>query len=236
MSKIFQATNVGKVRKNNEDALLVIGNETFVAADGMGGEAAGEVASQMLIETVKSFLEDRPEPVDEKILSNAILKANGRIIETARRNPNYRGMGTTATILHIYDNHAYYAHVGDSRLYRMRNHQLEQITQDHSFVEELVRRGELTHEQAQIHPMKNILTQAVGAMSEIQIDADNFPVESGDIFLLCTDGLTNMVDDNDIAEILLTSNNPADDLIETALENGGHDNVTVIVVGVCPEG
>lgn len=232
MSKIFQATHVGKVRKNNEDSLIVIEPETFVTADGMGGQAAGEVASKILVETVKNFLPLVPEPWNEEILSKSIRKANAKVLQAANENKNYRGMGTTATILHIYKNRAYYAHIGDSRIYRVRNKLLEQITEDHSYVESLVRRGEITPEQARVHPMKNILTQAVGADEDITIDTGNFRVDFDDIFLLCTDGLTNMVEDENILKILLESSNPADDLIQAALDGGGHDNISVIVVKV----
>ena len=228
--KVYQCTNVGKVRKNNEDSLLVTEPNIFVAADGMGGAAAGEVASKILVDTVKNFLANVSEPLDEKVLSKAILKSNAAILREAKENPNLRGMGTTATILHIYKNLAYFAHVGDSRLYRLKNSALEQMTLDHSYVESLVRSGELTPAQAKVHPMKNILTQAVGAMEDIQVETGNFKVDGGEKFLLCTDGLTNMVDDDDIKNILIESNNPAEDLINAALDNGGHDNVTAIVI------
>ena len=232
MSKVYHATHVGKVRKNNEDALIFIEPETFVVADGMGGAAAGEIASQMLVDTAKNFLPNVPEPWSEDILKKTILKANASILRTAAENENYRGMGTTATILHIYDGRAYFAHVGDSRIYRLKNNQLEQITEDHSYVEELVRRGELTPEEARFHPLKNLLTQAVGVIEEIEVDTASFPVESGDIFLLCTDGLTNMISDETIAEILRESASPVDDLIAAALQNGGHDNISAIVAVV----
>ena len=232
MTRIFQATHVGKVRHNNEDSLAVIEPETFIVADGMGGASAGEVASQMLVETVKEFLAETPPIWDEKILSQAIVLANRKILELARRNEDYRGMGTTATLLSLNDKRAYFAHVGDSRIYRLRNNFLEQITEDHSYVETLVRRGELTPEAARVHPMKNVLTQAVGAMDELNIDAANFLIENGDTYLLCTDGLTNMVDDDAVAKILKTAGNPADALIDAALSAGGKDNVSVIVVGV----
>lgn len=232
MSKVYQATNVGKVRKNNEDSLIVIEPEIFVVADGMGGQAAGEIASKILVDTAKNFLPLLPEPLDEEILTKSILKANAKILQTARENKNYRGMGTTATMLHFYKNRAYYAHIGDSRLYRVRNKKLEQITEDHSYVETLVRRGELTPEEARVHPMKNILTQAVGADENISVDSGSLRLDTEDNFLLCTDGLTNMVMDEDILKILLESENPADDLINSALNNGGHDNISVIVVKV----
>ncbi len=230
--KVYQKTHVGKVRKNNEDSLLVAEPNIFVAADGMGGAAAGEIASGMLIDTVKNFLSTIPEPFDENILSKAILKANAEILREAKKNPQLRGMGTTATILHLNKDQAYYAHLGDSRLYRLRNSALKQMTIDHSYVELLVALGELTPEQARIHPMKNLLTQAVGVTEEIEIDAGNFKVESGDIFLLCTDGLTNMIDDSQIEKILMNAQkDPAEDLINAALEEGGHDNITAIVIG-----
>ena len=232
MAKVFQATHVGKVRANNEDALIVIEPGTFVVADGMGGAQAGEVASQMLVDTVKNFLSKNPAPWDEKILSQAILLANDKILNKARLNPELRSMGTTATLLSIDGGKAYFAHVGDSRLYLLRNKYFAQITEDHSYVETLVRQGEITHEEARIHPMKNVLIQAVGAVPEIEIDAANFSVQSGDIFLLCTDGLTNMVEDELIAKILLSASNPADALVDAALEAGGKDNVSVIVAGV----
>lgn len=230
--KVYQKTHVGKVRKNNEDSLLVTEPNIFVAADGMGGAAAGEIASKLLVDTVKNFLSNIPEPLDEKILSKSILKASAKIINETYKNPDLRGMGTTATILHIYNGQAYFAHVGDSRLYRLKNSFLEQITLDHSYVETLVRNGELTPEQARVHPMKNILTQAVGATSDIDVETGNFKIEGGEIFLLCTDGLTNMVEDADIKKILVESQSPAEDLIQAALDNGGHDNITAVVVCV----
>lgn len=232
MAKLFQATHVGKVRSNNEDALTVIEPETFVVADGMGGARAGEVASQTLVETVRNFLRKNPLPWNEKILSQAILLANDKILNLARQNEEYSGMGTTATILSLDDKRAYFAHVGDSRLYRLRGGVLKQITEDHSYVGLLIRRGELTAEEAHIHPMRNVLLQAVGAIPELFVDALSFDAESGDTFLLCTDGLTNMVDDATIAEILKSASNPADALIDAALQGGGKDNVTVIVAGV----
>ena len=232
MAKVFQATHVGKVRYNNEDSLIVIEPEIFVVADGMGGAQAGEVASQMLVDTVKNFLAETPRPYDEKILARAIHLANEKILNTAQRYEEYHGMGTTATILSLHDGRGYFAHVGDSRLYLLRGNIFKQITEDHSYVETLVRRGELTAEEARVHPMKNVLIQAVGAMTNLFIDEGNFTVERGDIFLLCTDGLTNMVDDADIKKILQNAENPAATLIDAALNAGGRDNVTVIVAGV----
>ena len=232
MAKVYQATHVGKVRNNNEDSLTVIEPETYVVADGMGGAQAGEVASRILIDTVRNFLSKMPRPWDEEILSQAILLANDKILNAARRHEEYQGMGTTATILSLDGRQAYFAHVGDSRIYLFRKNSFSQITEDHSYVETLVRRGELTAQEARIHPMKNVLTQAVGAMANLHIDTGSFQAEHGDLFLLCTDGLTNMIDDAGIAKILKTAAKPADALIEAALNAGGKDNVSVIVAGV----
>ena len=234
MTKYDQATNVGLVRKQNEDSIAVIEPDTFIVADGMGGQAAGEVASQMLIETVRNELNNAPLPWNEETLRAAISKANENILSEAKSHSEYEGMGTTATLLHIAQpketqpqiitQRAFYAHVGDDNL--------KQITRDHSYVEDLVLKGEITEEEARNHPMKNVLTQAVGAMSDINIDVGSFKVKSGEVYLLCTDGLTNMVADEEIFNILHSTKNPADDLIEAALRNGGKDNVSVIVVGI----
>ena len=233
---------MGLIRKQNEDSIAVIEPETFVVADGMGGQNAGEVASQMLVNIVKSELQSNNQNWNDEILAAAILKANEIIYKESQENPEHRGMGTTATILHISEpketqpqittQMAYYAHVGDSRLYKLTGNNLKQITQDHSYVEDLVRRGEISSEEARNHPMKNMLTQAVGAMPEIIIDSGNFKVNQGDVFLLCSDGLTNMVDESEIAKILQTTKNPADALIEAALSHGGKDNISVIIVGI----
>ena len=198
----------------------------------MGGASAGEVASSMLVESVKNFLTNSPAPWDETTLARAITRANEDIWNLSRQNEEYRGMGTTATILYLDGIRACFAHVGDSRLYLLRGNSFKQMTEDHSYVETLVRRGELTAGEARNHPMKNVLTQAVGAVTNLQIDTASFQAEPGDLFLLCSDGLTNMVDDVSIAKILKTAANPADALIEAALNAGGKDNISVIVAGV----
>ncbi len=242
MTKYYQATNVGKIRKQNEDSIAIIEPETFIVADGMGGQAAGEVASRILIETVERELKTASLPYNEEILKNAILKANENILSEVEKNSEYEGMGTTATILHVAEpkeiqpqittQTAFFAHIGDSRLYKLERDGLKQITQDHSYVEDLVRRGEISEEQARVHPMKNVLIQAVGAEKNISVDVGQFRVNNGDVYLLCTDGLTNMVSDEEISKILHETKNPADDLVEAALNHGGKDNVSVIVVGI----
>ena len=232
MTKHYEATHAGLVRSHNEDAFAIIEPETYLVADGMGGQAAGEVASRMLVDSIRSFLSNTPSPWNEDTLKYSIIEAGNRIYDAAQDRREYHGMGTTATMLHLEGNRACYAHVGDSRLYRFKNDRLEQLTDDHSYVETLVRNGELSEAAARIHPMKNYLTQAVGAMLDIKVDSGSFKVEPEDVFLLCTDGLTNMVDDDVIADIIRHGHDPAVELITAALKNGGKDNITAIVLGV----
>lgn len=232
MSKHYEATHVGLIRSRNEDAFAIIEPETYLVADGMGGEAAGEIASRMLIDSIREFLLGSPHPWDQKVLRESIVRAGEKIYAASQTRADYNGMGTTATMLHLDGARAYYAHVGDSRLYRLKGERLEQLTDDHSYVETLVRNGEISQAAARIHPMKNYLTQAVGAVPDLDVDTGSFPIEKGDAFLLCTDGLTNMVDDDEIVRIMRTSLSPVEDLISAALEFGGKDNITAIVLGV----
>ena len=233
MKQVFAATDVGLVRKGNEDNLAVF-DSVYVVADGMGGEAAGEVASKILVDKVKEVLARRGT-LSQSELCDAINAANQAIRNC--EHPEYEGMGTTATMLHVNDNDdgAVWAHVGDSRLYVMPagSDKLVQITADHSYVEELLRKGTITPEEAQHHPQRNMLTRAVGAMENLQVDSGELSVNKGDVFLLATDGLMKHVADGEIVRILHSSTeNPAQDLIKAALADGGSDNVTVIVVGI----
>lgn len=228
--RVYQTTNVGLVRRINEDAVLCFDPYTYLVADGMGGHAAGEVASRILVDTIRQTLTVQPAPWGENELSQAVLRANEAILKRVSEAPELRGMGTTATLLHFEGNTAYYAHVGDSRLYLIRGGYMMQITRDHSYVEELVAMGSITHEEARNHPRKNLLTRAVGVMEKLSVDSGSFGIEQGDRLLLCTDGLTNMVSDNDIMELLKGEGNPADALISKAMEAGGSDNITAIVV------
>ena len=232
MSKHYEATHTGLVRSHNEDAFAIIEPETYLVADGMGGQAAGEVASRMLVDSIKSYLHSTPQPWNEIALEKSIVEAGKQIFNAAKEHREYKGMGTTATLLHIEGERACFAHVGDSRIYRIKNDRISQLTNDHSYVETLVRNGEISQAAARIHPMKNYLTQAVGAMLDLKVDTGSFRIDANDVFLLCTDGLTNMVDDAVIADIIRNADNPAVELINAALENGGKDNITAIVLGV----
>lgn len=230
LSKVYEATDVGCVRPINEDSAAVFAPEVYVVADGMGGHAAGEVASHILVKAVRDDLADCGS-IEEQALCRAIHRANREILATVAENPDCQGMGTTATLLHTEQGLAFWAHVGDSRLYLLRDGVLHQVTRDHSYVEDLVEHGELTEAEARIHPQKNMLTRAVGVAEALEVDSGRFDVRTGDILLLATDGLMNMVREEEIASILQQGQqDPARALIEAALRSGGRDNVTAVVV------
>ena len=227
------ATNVGLVRPINEDSYICLATDVYVVADGMGGHAAGEVASGMLVETAGELLcHAGSDAFSEDSLKQVILQANQKILDKASQDKGYAGMGTTASILHIKDDAGILAHVGDSRIYLFRSGEMQQLTKDHSLVWDLVENGTITAEEAKQHPKRNLLTRAVGVDRELQVDVHTFPVEHDDKFLLCSDGLTNMVSENDIKAAVLAPaiSNKAQYLIDLALRAGGTDNITAIVV------
>ncbi len=236
MIQSYMASDVGCVRAHNEDRCLVEEKaQVYAVADGMGGQAAGEVASSMLVEVLQSDLS--LGGLTEEDLSKSVLHANEKILASAAAHPKYQGMGTTATVLHIKSGQALWAHVGDSRLYLYRHGSLQQVTEDHSYVESLVREGKLTEEEARSHPQKNMLLRAVGVEKGLEVDKGSFPLHEGDILLLATDGLMNMVSDQEIEKQLFCASeaspeggSPAKELVRQALAAGGFDNVTVIVV------
>ncbi len=228
-----EATDIGLVRPVNEDSYICLDSAVYVVADGMGGHAAGEVASALLTQTAKEILEGLdPEKITEAILRQVILEANRRILAKAAVDNIYNGMGTTASLLCLKEHEAVWAHVGDSRIYLLHEGTLQQITKDHSLVWDLVENGSLTPEEAQTHPKRNLLTRAVGVDAELLVDTGNFPIVAGDKFLLCSDGLTNMVDEASIKNIIniVPADNPAKLLIEQALAAGGIDNITAILI------
>jgi PPM family protein phosphatase len=230
----FGVTDAGKVRRNNEDAYLVGEgrDETlFVIADGIGGFEAGEVASRIAIEVLKELEPGAP-------FEAAIREANRRILAFGRGDERLSGMGTTLVALRFGGTRerpvAEVAHVGDSRAYLLRGGNLRPLTEDHSLVAELVRSGELTRDQAAEHPQKNLITRALGAEEEVDVDTAVLPVEAGDRILLCSDGLSDMVPEGRISEILADSQGDPETtarrLLSAALDAGGTDNVTVVVV------
>jgi len=232
----FGLTDAGKVRRNNEDSLLLGdgADETlFVVADGIGGFEAGEVASSMTVEVLRTL-----EPGES--FGDAIREANRRILAAARDDDKLSGMGTTVVALRFggssREPRAEVSHVGDSRAYLLRGGELSPLTEDHSLVAELVRSGDLTRAQAAQHPQKNLITRALGADAEVEADNMVLPVEAGDRLLLCSDGLSDMIREDRIHDILRghpgEPETPARGLIAAALAAGGTDNVTVVVVDV----
>ena len=232
MIRVYQATDIGLGRALNEDAVASFENETYVIADGMGGYAAGEVASHILVETVRDILLPKVH-FDEIDLKKAILCANDAILQKVREHPAYSGMGTTATIFHRENDLFFWAHVGDSRLYLLRDHSLKQVTKDHSLVSDLVENGSITPDEARLHPKRNVITRAVGVATELIVDSGRFSAAARDVLLLCSDGLTSVLSDNAIYELLDTSpmnKNVAKLLIKKALEKESHDNISALVV------
>ena len=234
--KVVSATNVGNYRKNNEDSYYV--NESknlYVLADGMGGHLAGERASKMATEIIgQDFAKDREvKSIDDaiEILSSSIRDANKKIFESSQENEDYRGMGTTLSSGLILGDVLIYSNIGDSRIYRI-NEEMEQITQDDSFVNYLIEIGEITEEEAKNHPKKNVLTKAMGTTSDIEVIVNTLDIKDKDVFLFCSDGLTNMVSDEEIFKIVKenTPEEARDMLLDLALKNGGMDNITFILV------
>ncbi|MBO6303530.1 MAG: Stp1/IreP family PP2C-type Ser/Thr phosphatase [Selenomonadaceae bacterium] len=226
--RIFKGTNIGSVRKNNEDALFATQN-LFLVADGMGGCVAGEIASSLLVETVKNYLNNKKH-IDELILKDSIISANAAILNKVKKNPEYHGMGTTATMVYVDGNIAYYAHIGDSRLYLFRDNALKQVTEDHSYVAALIKKGEITEEEALLHPKKNFILRAVGVEQNIEVDTGKISLLVGDKLFLTTDGLTNCIGKEKLEEILSNDDiNPVDTMIKYALDSVAKDNITAIV-------
>jgi protein phosphatase len=241
-------SDVGRVRTNNEDSFRIVeALNLFILSDGMGGEAHGEVASAMAVDAIIKYCEMEKEDsgatvLDEvpanirsqtRRLKNAVAQANFQIYQSAQKNPEQRGMGATITALWLKDTLLSIAHVGDSRAYLLRNGNLQQLTNDHSLVAEQVRRGLITPQQAEESEMQSVLLRALGAHPEVEIDVDEVEIIPRDVLLLCSDGLTRMVTEPEIAGALQAEMVPsaaAERLIALANENGGIDNVTVIVV------
>lgn len=232
MLKVSQATDVGLVRELNEDSILVGPKNVFVVADGMGGHVAGEIASHIFTATAESKLSSEDTALDQDGLRYLVIDGNKAIFECTRENPEKSGMGTTATILHLEEGAAFWAHVGDSRLYRLRKGELKQITSDHTYVAELLANGSISPDEAEDHPNKHMLLRAVGVDPVVKVDTGELPLENGDMFLLCSDGLTNMVTLSAIQGILEAEECPdkAEALVELAKDSGGLDNISAIVV------
>jgi protein phosphatase len=221
-------TDAGRQRRANEDSYYAR-SPAFAVADGMGGAKAGEVASQIAAETFEQRTDDGNP---EEQLSRVAHAANRRIFEQSESDSNLRGMGTTLTGALLADDEVTIVHVGDSRAYLLRDGELRQLTRDHSLVEELRRQGRLTSEEAEEHPQRSVVTRALGVEPDVQLDVHTHQARSGDLFLLCSDGLTSMVRQDRMCEIVAGSDSlrsAADRLVAEANENGGRDNITVVM-------
>lgn len=241
-------TDPGPVREHNEDSFVVdLETGLFLVADGMGGHASGEIASAIAADTVQEVLLGGVNPDETRLdrdmgmddeeeirerLRYSMNQASVRIRKAALENPVHAGMGTTLVVLLIEDDEAHIGHVGDSRLYLFRDDRLLRLTRDHTVVQQEIDAGRLTPELARIVPHKNILTQSVGYHGPVEPDTSTRPVEPGDIFILCSDGLTDPLDDDQLADICrdTAAEDLAEVLVQSALEAGTEDNVTVVVV------
>ena len=228
-------TDVGLMRGHNEDSFLAL-SPTFAVSDGMGGHAAGEVASAIAVSTIA---EKAPGHADDLLLGAAVESANAAVIEAAVAGKGKVGMGCTASAVSIEQNKMAVAHVGDSRVYLLHNGALVRLTHDHSYVEELVDAGEITADEARVHPSRSVITRALGSDPDMYADHFTIDVSAGDRVLLCSDGLSSMVEDSQMEAIAVSSATPqaaVDNLVAAALQEGGHDNITVVVVDVTDDG
>ncbi len=227
----------GLIRSNNQDYYYIDPDgRFFIVADGMGGHAGGEEASRIATTEIQAYLTsnwDSPEP-SPKLLEQALWRANAAIVEDQQNHPERADMGTTAVVV-IFRDAAWCAHVGDSRLYRFRQTQLEQVTEDHTWVARAIKIGDITAEEARIHPFRHVLSRCLGREDLHQVDVQPLDVKAGDRLLLCSDGLTEELADSAIADKLQHSSvleKSALSLVEAAKQQGGHDNITVVLVAL----
>ena len=244
-------TDIGLVRKVNEDRFLcekledIDSTYLYIVADGMGGHNAGEVASSMAVQEVASYIKNSIGTLmlgDEEIkdlVRNAIMYANEKVYKTSILKSNCLGMGTTLSMVLAKDSSIYIGHVGDSRIYLIRGKDISRLTEDHSLVAELVKRGTIKPEDAFNHPQKNVITRALGTEYSIEPDVNQYDMRSGDLILICTDGLSNAVCEEDIIRVINDAsdlNGACELLIEKAKEKGGYDNITAVVIQMCKGG
>ena len=239
--RAFAKSDVGKLRDTNEDYYYISEVDdkvqVFILADGMGGYNGGEIASRIAVTTALSYIQNNFENIPHereeilKLVKSAMEYANMVVYEQANKEQELEGMGTTLEICLIYNNKAYIGHVGDSRIYRIRKEFIRKLTHDHSYVQKLVKDGTITEEEARTHPKKNMLMKALGCTEFLEPDVTVKGFIKDDIILMCSDGLTNMVKDEEIFNIIKTEGTlAAEKLVEKANENGGYDNVTAVVI------
>lgn len=233
-------TDVGVKRDNNEDAIFASSNKDFplfIVADGMGGHNAGDVASKMTVDLVKEGLLDKIDSLNsprkiKKVMLNILEEANETIYKKSVDELTCEGMGTTVVLAYYFQNKMYIGHAGDSRAYIIKDKAIKQITDDHTLVNELVKKGSITESQATSHPQRNMITRALGTSEDIEIDINIVDFNDEDILVLCSDGLYNMVHEEVILEILMKNESLEDkvkDLVDMANKNGGSDNISVVV-------
>lgn len=235
--RVFGKTDVGLVRKINQDFIFYSRESVgafpnlFIVADGMGGHNAGDFASRYAVECFLNYIKNSKPDALIRMVDEGIKYANKKIMEKAAEDENLRGMGTTMVVAYIEDGQLFVANIGDSRLYLL-DKQINQVTEDHSFVATLVRAGELTPAEARVHPDKNVITRAVGAAENAKVDFFEVDLEPGDQILMCSDGLSNMVEDEVLYDIVKNTyiGDVVDGLIDEAKRNGGSDNIAVIVI------
>ena len=241
MIKAYARTDKGNVRENNEDYFYISNSldevQLYLLADGMGGYNAGEVASRMAVESAKDYIhkhfaknKDSKEKL-ETLLKDAIEYANSVVYKKAQSKEDLRGMGTTLDVCLIYNSRIYIGHVGDSRVYRIRKEFMRRLTKDHSYVQTLVDDGTITKEEAYSHPKKNMLTKALGCVQTVEPDVYTKTFIKDDIILMCSDGLTNMIREENIYGIIKQDKeNAIENLVKQANDNGGLDNITVVII------
>jgi len=238
--KAFSITNIGMRRKVNQDYVycndVQIGSlpNLFMVADGMGGHKAGEFASKCCVESIVENVKNSTLKSPVSILEEAIAKANSTVLEISSNNKEYEGMGTTVVVATIVNKVLHVANIGDSRLYLIRDG-VTQITEDHSLVESMVKQGQIMPEDAKHHPNKNIITRALGTNHEVKADFFEVELQDGDVIMLCSDGLSNMVEDKEIEKIIKENSDvkvSSLSLIDQANQNGGIDNIAVVMVQI----
>lgn len=238
----FGQSDIGRVRESNQDSILISNKpigclpNLYIVADGMGGHKAGNVASALSIAGFEQYIIN-PENADGELLESmvcALNHANFSVYTQSRQNPDYYNMGTTFVGCTIKDNCAYIAHVGDSRLYRISGGEITQITNDHSFIAEMLKAGRITPEEAKNHPKRNSITRAIGTDRVVEVDGIICPLHPGDTIVMCSDGLYGMVTDEDILRLALTEDKTIEEktqsLVDLANSNGGNDNISVILI------
>ncbi|HEY9722202.1 MAG TPA: Stp1/IreP family PP2C-type Ser/Thr phosphatase [Oscillatoriaceae cyanobacterium] len=236
--RVGSLTDIGKVREINQDSYSADAERGFfIVADGMGGHAAGEKASQTAVQTIKERLDNGAVAASNgqllDLLQTSIQDANREIINASMENASMRGMGTTATVIVLKANQMYVGHVGDSRAYLIRNRRIDQITEDHSIVAQLVRARAITPQEAARHPYRNVITRCLGMQVDVEADTQQRELKPGDRLLICSDGLSGLVSDDEMLQYVLSSDEPqktCHDLVNLALERGGSDNITVVLI------